>query len=121
MLPLIRWRSQRLVKYRWEGCNIYYSLADSHIMNITEVQNIWGIIEKQNNRSPMADLSRLDLLSQIDRVALNVEILGMIFAIDRNVCAKLCNKALAQPIAIILTRLLPQPSRRLLNLEKSDR
>jgi hypothetical protein len=40
MLPLIRWRSQRLVKYRREGHNIYYSLADSHVMKITEVQNI---------------------------------------------------------------------------------
>jgi ArsR family transcriptional regulator, lead/cadmium/zinc/bismuth-responsive transcriptional repressor len=27
-------RSQRLVKYRREGRNIYYSLADSHVMNL---------------------------------------------------------------------------------------
>ncbi|HEY9624981.1 MAG TPA: metalloregulator ArsR/SmtB family transcription factor [Crinalium sp.] len=27
-------RSQRLVKYRKEGRNIYYSLADSHVMNL---------------------------------------------------------------------------------------
>jgi hypothetical protein len=120
MLPLIRWRSQRLVKYRREGHNIYYSLADSHVMNITEVQNIWGITEKQNNRSPMANLSRLDLLSQTDRVTLNKEILGMIFAIDRSVCARLCNTELARQIAIISKRQLPQPSKRLLALEKSD-